>query len=117
MLIALKASLKKIAVYVIIMLVMIMGSAFMIYNNFIKGSAPASYSAEIPALSEFDGIPSQGGAVVPVESGAPAKTEKAEAIKNIGLTGDKRYKNLKEVISEPVEGKIGRDNPFASYTQ
>jgi hypothetical protein len=119
MLIVSKTSLKKIAIYFTIMTVMFLGTGFMIYGNFIKGKATVSYPAEIAGQDEGGILPLSGAAVAPAEivgQDVPAvKTKKARAIKNIELTEDKRYKNLKEIILEPASGKIGKDNPFASY--
>ncbi|MFA6106936.1 MAG: hypothetical protein WC745_04700 [Patescibacteria group bacterium] len=122
MLIALKASPKRIAIYVLVMIGMLFGTGFMIYDNFIKDSTPGFYPEKIPVPAD-DGI-----LAFPAETAAPAKAgdsgfpaeepvnnKNTDAIKNIDLVTDKRFIDLKEVIVEPAIGKQGKDNPFMSY--
>ncbi|MFA6393922.1 MAG: hypothetical protein WCW25_03580 [Patescibacteria group bacterium] len=124
MLIASKANLKRVTVYVFVMIGMLFGTGFMIYDNFIKDSTPGSYPEIIPVPADNGTLTFPLETAVPAEDGDPgfpagesAKNENIDVIKNIDLVADKRFIDLKEVIVEPATGKPGKDNPFTPYTQ
>jgi len=127
MLIIKQASLKKIAFYTGIIVVMLSGTAYMVYDNFLASPSrdEGVISLEMPAgdLAEIEltpeETPAENPAALPPETTAASSTPSAPAISpklsGLEIIEDKKFIKLKEIIPERAVSKVGNPNPFKPY--
>jgi zona occludens toxin (predicted ATPase) len=119
MLIASQASFKKVAAYVLVIVFMLSGTAYMVYDNFIK--KPAAEAVLSPEFFAGDSAAVNAPAAIPAQSAStststvPAAGKKLSPVLNADVMEDQRFLSLKEIIIKPAENKPGKENPFKPY--
>ncbi|MFA6171153.1 MAG: hypothetical protein WCW77_02115 [Patescibacteria group bacterium] len=117
MLLAKKASLKKIAIYSAVIAIMVIGTGVMVYNNYIAGSSGQGEELVGPEIELL--AASQENV-----NGEPAQTAQPEARTNpemkkgsssVEIIENQKFKSLKEIIPEESKSKIGNPFPFKPY--
>lgn len=120
--------------YIILIIVMLGGTAFFVYKSFFSTSVGEPMVAEIPAggvtnnsedsgpynLTEDVSLAEEDGEKTSVsgekENISPAQ-EKNEisGLIDLNLLVDSKFKMLEENILKPTNFSVGRNNPFAPY--
>jgi len=126
MLIIKQASFKKIAIYTGIIVVMLSGTAYMVYDNFLAG--PPDEGIIFPEMSAEDlaaieltpeEILAEKPADLSPATTAASSTPSAPAISpklpGLEIIEDKKFIKLKEIIPEQAISKAGNSNPFKPY--
>lgn len=119
MLISKRVSQKKIVLYAALIFFMFSASGYMIYTNFISTGQPEAEvtPAETGESEAIEEAPTVFREAADNQGGAEEKpaVKKTKGIAEAELFEDQKYKNLKEIIPEETNSKIGKPNPFKSY--
>jgi len=126
MLIPKKINKKKLILYFIIMAIMVGGTAFLIYQNYLitsKKSPVMDIPAETSdATSTRSNVPSASGypteqvRTISDSEKTGDSTGKVSEILDISILNDNKFQALKKnIISQSADIEVGRKNPFEPY--
>ncbi len=115
MLIVPKISKKKLAAYIIVMLIMFSGSAYFLYKNYIMTAPSDVHEDSASAVSDFNkSLESEEGIATSTNKEEPGKEESTEENPYyISIFDNPKFQSLIDnSVSSSSSPVIGKENPF-----